>query len=351
VPRAGALNAHTRRLSVRLGSSEAAAETLAPAQRAARHGLPDAHSGYTGAPRARGAEARGAEAGAWGSRAGVPPDPGPSEPCTAELSAAFVGQGVPLPGARNFTLPAQRSAQTDGNQHPFALWLALGARPLPALGPWPLLPGAGTLAPSCAGTVPPVPPLAATKKMQLEIEKALKKVQEGIEEFQVTWDKMQEATEVQHCTVLLLALASQGSAWRAHVLAAGACFGDFEWQPDSPNPGTVPCFSPPSLRAVLWAKAVLATSMPASCTVVGSGPASSMCLLVPFPVSWAHSFLWALQGSKKDKFEGELKKELKRLQRCEMKPRVQHPSCTHPLSVLFLLLLTQPVPSSFLPGA
>lgn len=41
----------------------------------------------------------------------------------------------------------------------------------------------------------------ATKKMQMEIEKTLKKVQEGIEEFSVTWDKMQEAPEVLCFTV------------------------------------------------------------------------------------------------------------------------------------------------------
>eukprot|EP00897_Mesotaenium_endlicherianum_P008779 jgi/Mesen1/792/ME000110S_11065 len=36
--------------------------------------------------------------------------------------------------------------------------------------------------------------MAATRKMQTEIERTLKKVQEGIEEFQALWEKMEEAT-------------------------------------------------------------------------------------------------------------------------------------------------------------
>lgn len=75
--------------------------------------------------------------------------------------------------------------------------------------------------------------MAATKKMQLEIEKALKKVQEGIEEFQVTWDKMQEAHEVlyasQACHVFLLAPTQQRAAWRTH--ASSTCLKEPKRQP------------------------------------------------------------------------------------------------------------------------
>ncbi|GBG88882.1 hypothetical protein CBR_g48494 [Chara braunii] len=37
--------------------------------------------------------------------------------------------------------------------------------------------------------------MAAVKKMQLEIERTLKKVQEGSDVFQATWEKMNQATE------------------------------------------------------------------------------------------------------------------------------------------------------------
>ena len=38
--------------------------------------------------------------------------------------------------------------------------------------------------------------MAATRKVQLEIERTLKKVQEGIEEFTETWEKMEDTSDV-----------------------------------------------------------------------------------------------------------------------------------------------------------
>lgn len=38
--------------------------------------------------------------------------------------------------------------------------------------------------------------MAATRRMQMDVEKLMKKVQSSLEEFQATWDKMDETTDV-----------------------------------------------------------------------------------------------------------------------------------------------------------